>query len=153
MQYGSIEAKVKSAPVGGIVTAFIWMAPGGDEIDYEWVGTEAQSAYYYHGILDYSTEGSQIVSDDSSAFHIYRIDWSADSMVWSIDGQAIRTVTKDSTLKNGTYHYPTEASNVQFGVWDASENPSTAAWAHGPVNWSIEGPSISSFIEYITVSC
>jgi hypothetical protein len=153
MQYGSIEAKVKSAPVGGIVTAFIWMSPGGDEIDYEWVATEAQSAYYYHAIPDYATEASHTVSDDSSAFHVYRIDWTPTEMVWSLDGTAIRTVTKESTLSSGIYHYPTEASNVQFGLWDASKVPSTAQWAHGPVNWEQQGPSINAYIEYIKVTC
>jgi beta-glucanase (GH16 family) len=38
MQYGTFEATVKSAPVGGAVTAIILIADGGDEIDFELLG-------------------------------------------------------------------------------------------------------------------
>jgi beta-glucanase (GH16 family) len=152
-QYGTIEATLKSAPVDGIVTAFIFMAPGGDEIDFEWVSHEAQSSYFYHGILDYSTEGTYTVSDDSSTFHNYKIVWTAESIQWFVDGNSIRTVTKESTLHKGVYNYPTEASAVQIGIWDASKVASTAEWAHGPVNWSQEPSTISAVIQSVTVTC
>ncbi|KAH8556908.1 concanavalin A-like lectin/glucanase domain-containing protein [Umbelopsis sp. PMI_123] len=153
MQYGSIETKLKSAPVNGIVTAFIWMSPGGDEIDYEWVSNDAQSSYYYHAIPDYSKEGSYTVPDDSTAFHVYRITWTSESITWYVDGKVVRTVTKESTLKDGVYRYPTEASSVQVGIWDASKVASTAQWAHGPVNWAEQSASISAIVESITVQC
>ncbi|KAI8576140.1 hypothetical protein K450DRAFT_258200 [Umbelopsis ramanniana AG] len=153
MQYGTVEATLKSAPVDGIVTAFIFMSPGGDEIDYEWVSNEAQTSYFYHGVLDYSTEGKYIVADDSSAFHNYKISWTEESIQWFVDGKNIRTVTKESTLHKGVYNYPTEASAVQIGIWDASKVASTAEWAHGPVNWSQEPSTISAVVQSITVTC
>ncbi|KAI9286321.1 concanavalin A-like lectin/glucanase domain-containing protein [Umbelopsis sp. AD052] len=153
MQYGSIQATLKSAPVDGIVTAFIFMSPGGDEIDYEWVSNEAQSSYFYHGVLDYSTEGKYVVNDDSTAFHDYKITWTEDSIKWFVDGKTIRTVTKESTLHKGVYNFPTEASAVQIGIWDASKVASTAEWAHGPVNWSQEPSTISAVVKSITVTC
>lgn len=153
MQYGTVEATIKSAPVNGIVTAFIFMSPGGDEIDFEWVSDEAQSSYYYHGVIDYSTEATYTVKDDSTAFHNYKITWTPDAIQWYVDGNIIRTVTKESTLRNGQYSFPSEASAVQLGVWDASKVASTAEWAHGPVNWSSEPSSISAFVQSITVTC
>lgn len=154
MQYGSIEAKIMAAPVGGIVTAFIFMSPGKDEIDYEWVGDEVQTAYYYQGIDDYSTEGSKTLASGTSSFHIYKIDWQPESITWYIDGKVIRTVKKSSTLeKDGKYHYPTEAAHFQLGLWDGSSDPSTAAWAHGPVNWAKQPSHISAYVEYVKVEC
>ncbi|KAG2171800.1 hypothetical protein INT43_008180 [Umbelopsis isabellina] len=154
MQYGSVEAKIMAAPVGGIVTAFIYMAPGKDEIDYEWVGDQVQTAYYYRGIPDYSTENSTSLATGTSSFHIYKIDWQPESITWYIDGKAIRTVEKSSTLeKDGVYHYPTEAAHFQLGLWDASGDASTAQWAHGPVNWAAQPSHISAYVEYVKVEC
>ncbi|CAM0137031.1 putative glycosidase CRH2 [Umbelopsis sp. WA50703] len=154
MQYGSIEAKIKAAPVGGIVTAFIFMAPGKDEIDYEWVGDQVQSAYYYRGIPDYSTEASVTLETGTTDFHIYKIDWQPDAITWYIDGKPIRTVEKNSTLESDNqYHYPTEASHFQLGLWDASGDASTAKWAHGPIDWSDHPGHVSAFVEYVNVEC
>ncbi|CAO3696312.1 unnamed protein product [Umbelopsis ramanniana] len=153
MQYGTVEATLKSAPVDGIVTAFIFMSPGGDEIDFEWVSDEAQSSYFYHGVLDYSTEGTYTVKDDSTTFHNYKITWTEDAIQWFVDGKVIRTVTKESTLHDGKYNFPSEASAVQLGIWDASKVASTAEWAHGPVDWSSEPSTISAFVQSVTVTC
>lgn len=38
IRYGKISATIKSAGTGGSVTAFILMADGGDEIDFEFLG-------------------------------------------------------------------------------------------------------------------
>ncbi|KAG2177266.1 hypothetical protein INT43_007923 [Umbelopsis isabellina] len=153
IQYGYVEARIKSAPVNGLVTSFIFRAPNGDEIDWEWVANEAQTSYYYHGIDDYTTEGSTVVPDDSSNFHTYAINWQPDSITWYIDGVAQRTVTKESTNQNGVYHYPTAAANVELGLWDSSFDKSTAAWAHGPVDWSKQPAYVSAYVQYVKVTC
>lgn len=153
LQYGYAEARIKSAPVNGIVTSFIFKSPNGDEIDWEWVANEAQTSYYYQGIEDYTTEGSTIVSDDSANFHTYGIDWQPDSISWYIDGALQRTVTKESTNQNGVYHYPTGAAHVELGLWDSSFDKSTAAWAHGPVDWSKEPAYVSAYVQYVKVTC
>lgn len=38
MRYGKLSATLKSTGSGGAVTAFILMADGGDEIDFEFLG-------------------------------------------------------------------------------------------------------------------
>lgn len=40
MHYGRLSATLKSAPVGGAITAVILLADGGDEIDVELLGGE-----------------------------------------------------------------------------------------------------------------
>jgi beta-glucanase (GH16 family) len=153
MQYGYIEAKLKSASEGGLVTAFIFMSPNGDEIDWEWVGPEVQTAYYYQGIPDFSTADSKLLKDQSTKYHTYGIDWQPDAITWYLDGEVYRKVTKESTYKDGEYHFPTEASHVELGLWDASGSASTAEWAHGPIDWSKQPDHISAHVEYVKVDC
>lgn len=55
MWYGSVEATFKTSRGAGVVTAFILLSDVKDEIDYEFVGVEldtAQTNYYYQAIPD-----------------------------------------------------------------------------------------------------
>ncbi|CAM0140848.1 hypothetical protein VKS41_006983 [Umbelopsis sp. WA50703] len=153
VRYGTIEAKIKAAPVGGLVTAFIFMSPNGDEIDWEWVGPEVQTAYYYKGIPDFSTADAKILADHMTVYHTYTIDWQPDYINWYIDHKLHRSVKRSDTLKDGEYHFPQEASHVELGLWDASGSKSTAEWAHGPIDWSAQSDSVSAFVEYVKVTC
>lgn len=44
MHYGRLSATLKSAPVGGAITAVILLADGGDEIDIELLGGKEEFA-------------------------------------------------------------------------------------------------------------
>lgn len=58
--YGKISAQMKSSRGQGVVTAFILMSDVKDEIDFEWVGTDletAQSNFYFQGIPDCKFSG------------------------------------------------------------------------------------------------
>lgn len=53
--YGKISATLTTSQGAGVVTAFIMMSDVKDEIDFEFVGTDlesAQSNYYFQGITD-----------------------------------------------------------------------------------------------------
>ena len=53
--YGKISAKLKSSRDAGVVTAFILLSDVKDEIDFEFVGADlesAQSNFYFQGITD-----------------------------------------------------------------------------------------------------
>ena len=53
--YGKITAQLKTSRGQGVVTAFVLMSDVQDEIDFEFVGVEletAQSNYYFQGIPD-----------------------------------------------------------------------------------------------------
>ena len=53
--YGKITAQLKTSRGAGVVTAFILLSDNKDEIDFEFVGTDldtAQSNFYYQGITD-----------------------------------------------------------------------------------------------------
>lgn len=53
--YGKISATLSTSQGAGVVTAFIMMSDVKDEIDFEFIGTDmdtAQSNYYFQGITD-----------------------------------------------------------------------------------------------------
>ncbi len=53
--YGKVSAQLKTSRGQGVVTAFILLSDVKDEIDFEFVGTNletAQSNYYFQGITD-----------------------------------------------------------------------------------------------------
>jgi len=57
---------------------------------------------------------------DSDGFVTYGIDWTADSITWYANGNAVRTLNREDTKDDsGDYLYPTDSSQLQLSVWDA----------------------------------
>lgn len=55
MWYGKTTAKLKTSRGKGVVTAFILLSDMKDEIDFEFVGVDldtAQTNYYFQGVTD-----------------------------------------------------------------------------------------------------
>ncbi|KAJ2907814.1 putative glycosidase CRH2, partial [Coemansia aciculifera] len=144
-QYGRVTARVKTASIApGVVSSFIVRNDQtGDEIDFEWVGkapAQVQTNYYFNNILDYTKMVPYDVGADTSAdFHDYTIDWSADTLVWLVDGKVIRTLNRKDTFdpKTNTYAYPTSRSRIAFSIWDAGNSGAqgTQEWAGYPTPW------------------
>ena len=74
-------------------------------------------------------------------FHDYEIDWQPDSITWSIDGNAVRTLDREDTW-NATanrYYYPQTPCQVQLSLWPgglSTNGEGTIAWAGGLVQWN-----------------
>ncbi|KXN70758.1 glycoside hydrolase family 16 protein, partial [Conidiobolus coronatus NRRL 28638] len=140
--YGKFTARLKTARIGGVVTAFILMSPEKDEIDWEWVGKDERSSqtnYFSKGVEDYTKGQTTPNSFNTHAeFHDYGIIWTADSITWTIDGAVVRTVTKASTLgQDGVYRYPDTAAQVKLNVWDGGDGAQgTSEWAGGVINFN-----------------
>lgn len=105
--YGSAEARIKLPPGPGLWPAF-WMMgygrwPDIGEIDVmEYVGEPDWVSSAVHG-PNYSGEAGLVNklffagADDASAWHIYRLDWRPDSLVFTVDNQIIYRVTRPMT--------------------------------------------------------
>ncbi|KAI9313220.1 concanavalin A-like lectin/glucanase domain-containing protein [Dichotomocladium elegans] len=159
MHYGKFTARAKTTPVGGAVTAMILIGDGSDEIDFELIGadgTHAQSNFFWGKKIVYGKNGKnhEVPGDQThEAFHDYTIDWSPDRIIWSIDGQPVRTLNKADTCEaNGVCKYPTQPSRIQLGLWDGSTEPGTAQWAWGPIDWS-KHDSITAYIKSVESEC
>ena len=69
------------------------------------------------------------------------MDWTPDSLTWSVDGTAHRTVFRNTTWNatSNQYHYPQTPARVQLSLWPAglaSNGQGTVDWAGGLVDWN-----------------
>ncbi|EPS44413.1 hypothetical protein H072_1595 [Dactylellina haptotyla CBS 200.50] len=144
--YGKISATMRTSKGQGVVSAFIMMSDVKDEIDYEWVGVDLQTSqtnYYWNGIPDYTHSGNISLAKDTNTYsdwHTYTIDWTPDSITWSVDGQVGRVQKRADTLNKttGIYEFPQTPSRVQLSLWPgglASNGKGTIDWAGGLINW------------------
>ncbi|KAF9885724.1 hypothetical protein FE257_012609 [Aspergillus nanangensis] len=165
--YGKISAKIKSSRGAGVVTGFILLGDTKDEIDYEFVGADlsaVQTNWYFQGILDYGNGGNASVDsgDTFNNWHEYSIDWKPESITWSVDGVAKRTLKRSDTWNetSNRFEYPQTPSRMQLSLWPAGQSSNAAgtiAWAGGEIDWNSEdiqktGYYYATFGE-VTVEC
>ncbi|KAL6714133.1 putative glycosidase CRH2 [Lecanora helva] len=144
--YGKISATMKSSRGAGVVSAFILLSDVKDEIDFEFIGADletAQSNYYFQGITNYDNGKNLSVSngDTFSQWHTYEIDWQPDQLTWSVDGNISRTLKKSETFNktDNQFHYPQSPARVELSLWPAgiSKNgEGTVAWSGGLIDWN-----------------
>ncbi|KAJ2803475.1 putative glycosidase CRH2, partial [Coemansia furcata] len=161
IQYGTVTAVLRSASTsGGVVSSMIVRNDiKGDEIDYEFVGSErgsVQSNYYWKNELDYTKMvRSPALPDTTQSYHKYQIVWTPDSITWIVNDQAFRTVNRADTwdAAANTFKYPDSESYISFSVWDGGSGAKgTSDWAGGAINWAAAEPFVMG-IKSVTVSC
>lgn len=143
IMFGKVEFVLKAAPGKGIVSSAVLQSDVKDEIDLEWLGAspdqvqtnffgKGQTTSYNRGAF-HSDPGSQ------SDFKTYTIDWTADELVWQVNGVTVRALKPQDA--NG--QYPQTPCHVRVGAWsggDQSLNEAgTVEWARGPTDYS-QGP-------------
>ncbi|EXJ93004.1 hypothetical protein A1O3_01560 [Capronia epimyces CBS 606.96] len=141
IMFGHVDYVIKAAPGTGIVSAAILQSDCLDEIDWEWLGgdnTQAQSNYFGKGITTtgYNRGAFHGAADNHDTFHTYSIDWTADQIVWSIDGTTVRAMTQDQAESG---QYPQTPMYVKLGAWaggDPSNPQGTIEWAGGLTDYS-----------------
>lgn len=72
-----------------------WPQPGSEEIDIaEWAGAinSFDANYYYNGGTSIGAPGTTI-TNATTTFHTYEVDWSAGSLNWKVDGASFATWT------------------------------------------------------------
>lgn len=68
MWYGNVKAKIKTSRGAGVVTAFILLSDVKDEIDYEFIGVDletAQTNFYFQALPDckFRFQATKVVSE------------------------------------------------------------------------------------------
>jgi len=142
--YGKITAKMKTSRGQGVVTAFILLGDSKDEIDFEFVGVDlntAQTNFYFQGQPLYTNTKNLSVDDTYDTYHTYTIDWKPDQTTWSIDGKDLRTLKKSDTWNatDNKFHYPQTPSRIQLSLWPAGSDKNakgTVDWAGGLIDWN-----------------
>ncbi|KAK0189144.1 glycoside hydrolase family 16 protein [Armillaria mellea] len=156
--HGNLSFEVTAPAVPGVVTAFILVGSDSlDEIDVELLGGdpthwstnvfvflpgETEPMYNKYSSIE-RVEGS------IAQKHTYFIDYNLDRIVWGIDGNVVRTLTKEQAGER----YPSHCLRIQCGIWDASEHEGTSEWARGPIDWSQQPEKISAYIHSMTLKC
>lgn len=115
-KYGRIEARAK-LPVGKGTWAAIWMLPSNVE-NFQWpldgeidimehVGYNAGTVYgtihtfKYNHIKGNQKSDSLLVTTMDEKFHLYGLEWSSDSLSWSVDGQRYFSLAKNGENYEG----------------------------------------------------
>ncbi|GAN11318.1 glycoside hydrolase [Mucor ambiguus] len=158
LHYGSVSFNLETAGKAGAVTAAVFMAPGGDEIDFEMLGAEhnkVQTNFFYgaNPIYNVNSADTEVGINTASGIHNYTVDWSPERIEFFVDRKLIRTVVnKDNCNKEGDCTYPTHAATIQIGLWDSSAVSGTTQWARGPIDW-VKGETINATVKSVTVNC
>lgn len=129
--FGHVEYVVQGAPGQGIISSMVLLSDDLDEIDWEMTGTggnHVQTNYYGKGFLDYTKAEYVNVASPNSEFHTYSLDWTAETLTWSIDHVVVRTL-KASDAGN---YFPQTPMKVSLSLWDGGD-PSEPA---GTMNWA-----------------
>ncbi|KAK6524661.1 hypothetical protein TWF281_011563 [Arthrobotrys megalospora] len=140
--WGRAEIVMKAGPGAGIVSSLVFQSDVLDEIDVEFIGNQpgnVQTNIFSKGNQDVHIYGANTgVADAVGVFHKYTVDWTPEQIVWYIDGNPVRTLTRASL---GDV-YPQTPMQIKFGPWaagDPSNPPGTIEWAGGPIDYSL-GP-------------
>ncbi|ETN39939.1 uncharacterized protein HMPREF1541_06166 [Cyphellophora europaea CBS 101466] len=155
IMFGHVEFVIKAAPGQGIVSSAVLMSDCLDEIDWEWLGgddNQVQSNYFRKGqtVTGYNRGAFHDSPGTHDNFHTYAIDWTADQIVWSIDGTTVR-VLEANNAENGDY--PQTPMQIKIGSWaggDSGNPQGTIDWAGGLTDYSA-GP-FSMYLRSIAVT-
>lgn len=142
--YGKATVTMKTARSQGVVTAIVLISQVGDEIDFEFLGSQlfdAQTNYYFQTELDYTRMQKQPISTNSfENYHTYGFDWSEERIIWLIDGKPMRTLFKKDTWDpiRQVYKYPQTPARLEIAIWpggNENNHPGTIEWAGGRIDW------------------
>ncbi|KAH8880688.1 glycoside hydrolase family 16 protein [Thozetella sp. PMI_491] len=144
IMFGRVEVTMRSAPGQGIVSSVVLQSDDLDEIDFEWLGgsnTQVQTNYFGKGITDNPTIRGQTstTANNQDQWITYVVDWTADRIIWSVGGTAVRTLTYNDAISG---QYPQTPMQLKIGAWaggDPSNAQGTINWAGGLTDYS-KGP-------------
>jgi len=155
IMFGKFEIVMQVAPGAGLVSSAILQSDDLDEIDWEILGstpTVAQTNYFGKGLTtSYDRENDTAAANNPPTFHTYTIDWNAERIIWSVDGNAERTLTAANADPG---QYPQTPMQIKIGPW-AGGDQSNSALGDGTRNWATANSGVytnwnaAPFIMYV----
>lgn len=98
----------------------------------------------------YDRESWEGVATPQDVFHTYTIKWTKDHIIWSINGNDVRTVTYEEA--QGGSRFPQTPMNIRLGIWAGgapTNAEGTIEWAGGRTDYS-KGP-YSMYIKSVKI--
>lgn len=156
--YGKVEVTMKSAPGQGIISSIVLQSEDLDEIDWEFLGGNngiVQTNYFGKGnTTTYDRMQQFDVATPQDTAHTYSVDWTKESIVWAIDGTAVRTLNYADA--NGGSNFPQSPMNVRLGIWaggDPDNDYWTIQWAGGNTTYdAAAGMPWSMYVQDVKVT-
>lgn len=143
IMWGHVETVLQAANGTGIVSTVVMQSDTLDEIDIEFLGgddTSVQTNYFGHADTDDDNREQTIsMANNQDGFHTYTVDWTAEHIVWQIDGTTVRSMTPESADSG---QYPQTPMMIKIGIWaggDPNNAAGTISWAGGETDYS-DGP-------------
>ena len=139
IMFGKIEVTMQAAEGQGVISSFFLQSDDLDEIDIELFGGdgyEFQLNYFSKGDTTTYDRGEYHATSSNPLqnFHTYTLDWTKDSLTWSLDGKVVRTLDADNPQG-----YPQSPMFLRMGIWaggDPSSEQGTIEWAGGLTDYS-----------------
>lgn len=142
--FGRVEVHMKAASGTGIVSSVVLLSDDLDELDWEFLGgdaNEVQTIYFGQGNSTSTDREVDVAVDDAqSTSHNYTLYWTEESCIWYLDGTAMRTLNY-ADADNGN-QYPQTPMRVKLGIWaggDSDNSEGTITWAGGETDYD-DGP-------------
>jgi beta-glucanase (GH16 family) len=116
-------------------------------------GNNAQIETNYFGKGDTSTYDRDTwpnVATPHDVFHTYTVKWTKDQMIWSVDGNVVRTLNYADA--QGGARFPQTPMDIRIGIWaggDSGNGQGTIDWAGGLTDYS-KAP-FSMYIKSVTI--
>lgn len=136
--YGNYQAVIRAPRGSGLVGAFFTYTgpPYGDphdEIDFEFLGKNTRQVQlnYFHKGKSMSGVYIDLPFDAADDFHLYEFSWSADMIIWSVDGREVHRVSGPAA------NVPSASGIVMSSLWAAP----IKGWV-GPVTYE-DGASMT----------
>lgn len=152
IMFGKVSVTMKAAPGTGIVSSVVLQSDDLDEIDWEWLGGEAnqvQSNYFGKGqTTTYDRAAVLAVSDTQTTWHTYTVEWTENQVIWQIDGTTARVLN----AADADNQFPQTPMQLKLGSWaggDPSNSQGTIDWAGGVTNYA-DGP-FSMYVQSLEV--
>ncbi|KAJ4352182.1 uncharacterized protein N0V89_007529 [Didymosphaeria variabile] len=139
LHFGYVEVTMKAARGAGIVSSIVLESDDLDEVDWEFIGSDATHAQMnYFGKGNTTVYDRMIMADVASIeeVHRYALNWTSDALTWLIDDAPVRTLNYGDA--NGGKNFPQTPCNVRIGIWAGgdSKDQGTRDWAGGKVDYS-----------------
>jgi endo-1,3-1,4-beta-glycanase ExoK len=114
--YGVYEARLRSMPGSGLVTAFFTYTGGPqgrshEEVDFEFLGkspTEVQLNFFRNGRGGHE-KMIALGFDATGPFHDYAFVWEKESVRWFVDGRQVHEIRQD---------VPVAPAKIYLNVWN-----------------------------------
>ena len=100
------------------------------------------------------------MSNTFDNYHTYKIDWTPDSITWSVDGLVGRTKNRKDTWNatSNQWSFPQTPARVQLSLWPgglSTNGQGTIDWAGGLISFDVpeSKPYYYAAFKSITINC